>query len=148
MFMLHHNAHVFVLCLFSAWCDTDLIMCRKLPGIAIGRLCVNCDGKCCICDSYVRPCTLVSIYLLSILRTYLEANFFFTFCTCNYPLRASEATPMPSRVFALFLLLLQIGPRMWLMWLWIIPGMQNTRLPRDFFVLPFTVNSLLFSARF
>jgi hypothetical protein len=32
----------------------DLIMCRKQPGIAIGRLCEKCDGKCVICDSYVR----------------------------------------------------------------------------------------------
>ena len=37
----------------------DLIMCRKQPGIAIGRLCEKCDGKCVICDSYVRPATLV-----------------------------------------------------------------------------------------
>ena len=51
----------------------DLIMCRKQPGIAIGsiilslkfcfpgRLCEKCDGKCVICDSYVRPCSLVKI---------------------------------------------------------------------------------------
>ena len=39
----------------------DLIMCRKQPGIAIGRLCEKCDGRCVICDSYVRPCTLVRI---------------------------------------------------------------------------------------
>eukprot|EP01016_Furgasonia_blochmanni_P019950 TRINITY_DN2221_c0_g1_i2.p1 TRINITY_DN2221_c0_g1~~TRINITY_DN2221_c0_g1_i2.p1 ORF type:complete len:156 (+),score=40.46 TRINITY_DN2221_c0_g1_i2:59-526(+) len=39
----------------------DLIMCRKQPGVAIGRLCEKCDGKCVICDSYVRPCTLVKI---------------------------------------------------------------------------------------
>ncbi|CAI5463550.1 unnamed protein product [Closterium sp. Yama58-4] len=31
------------------------------PGIAIGRLCEKCDGKCVVCDSYVRPCTLVRI---------------------------------------------------------------------------------------
>ncbi|KAI8437133.1 hypothetical protein MSG28_010483 [Choristoneura fumiferana] len=36
----------------------DLIFCRKQPGVAIGRLCEKCDGKCVICDSYVRPCTL------------------------------------------------------------------------------------------
>ena len=28
---------------------------------AIGRLCEKCDGKCPICDSLVRPCTLVRI---------------------------------------------------------------------------------------
>ncbi|PWN90075.1 putative Pre-mRNA splicing factor ini1 [Acaromyces ingoldii] len=39
----------------------DLILCRKLPGIAIGRLCEKCDGKCPICDSLVRPATLVRI---------------------------------------------------------------------------------------
>ncbi|GFQ07302.1 phd finger-like domain-containing protein 5b [Phtheirospermum japonicum] len=33
---------------------SDLIMCRNQPGIAIGRLCEKCDGKCVICDSYVR----------------------------------------------------------------------------------------------
>jgi PHD finger-like domain-containing protein 5A len=39
----------------------DLIMCRKQAGIAIGRLCEKCDGKCVICDSYVMPQTLVRI---------------------------------------------------------------------------------------
>lgn len=29
--------------------------------VAIGRLCEKDDGKCVICDSYVRPCTLVRI---------------------------------------------------------------------------------------
>lgn len=29
--------------------------------LAIGRLCEKCDGKCPICDSYVRPYTLVRI---------------------------------------------------------------------------------------
>jgi len=36
-------------------------MCRKQSGIAIGRLCDKCDGKCPVCDSYVRPTTLVRI---------------------------------------------------------------------------------------
>ena len=39
----------------------DLIMCRKLPGIAIGRLCERCDGQCVNCDSFVRPATLVRV---------------------------------------------------------------------------------------
>ncbi len=39
----------------------DLIMCMKQPGIAIGRLCEKCDGKCPICDSMVRPATLVRV---------------------------------------------------------------------------------------
>lgn len=39
----------------------DLIMCRKLPGIGVGMLCERCDGKCVICDSYVKPYTLVKI---------------------------------------------------------------------------------------
>ncbi|KAL0485106.1 PHD finger-like domain-containing protein [Acrasis kona] len=39
----------------------DLIMCRKQSGISIGRLCDKCDGKCVICDSYVRPNALVRI---------------------------------------------------------------------------------------
>ena len=39
----------------------DLVFCRKQPGIAIGRLCEKCDGKCVICDSLVRPHVLVHI---------------------------------------------------------------------------------------
>lgn len=67
----------------------DLVMCRKQPGIAIGRLCEKCtsscfskfgtihitlkliilfpllfligDGKCVICDSFVNPHTLVHV---------------------------------------------------------------------------------------
>lgn len=34
---------------------------RSCCSKAIGRLCEKCDGKCVICDSYVRPCTLVRI---------------------------------------------------------------------------------------
>ncbi|EGW07638.1 PHD finger-like domain-containing protein 5A [Cricetulus griseus] len=29
--------------------------------LLLEELCENCDGKCVICDSYVRPCTLVRI---------------------------------------------------------------------------------------
>ena len=36
-------------------------MCRKLAGISLGRLCDNCDGRCVICDSHVRPAVLVRI---------------------------------------------------------------------------------------
>jgi len=39
----------------------DLIFCRKTTGIQIGRLCAKCDGRCVICDSYVRPTTLARI---------------------------------------------------------------------------------------
>ncbi|CEF64443.1 PHF5-like family and Gamma-tubulin complex component protein family-containing protein [Strongyloides ratti] len=31
----------------------DLIFCRKIPGINIGRLCDKCDGRCVICDSHI-----------------------------------------------------------------------------------------------
>ncbi|CAH0476634.1 unnamed protein product [Peronospora belbahrii] len=41
-------------------------MCRKQPGLAIGCLCERDDGKCVICDSYVRPCTLESRTLLTV----------------------------------------------------------------------------------
>ncbi|KAL0626116.1 PHD finger-like domain-containing protein 5A [Plecturocebus cupreus] len=37
------------------------IFCGKQAGVAIGRLCENCDSKCVICDSYVCPCMLVHI---------------------------------------------------------------------------------------
>ena len=39
----------------------DLVMCRKQPGVAIGRLCEKCDGKCVICDSFVNPKDIVHI---------------------------------------------------------------------------------------
>jgi PHD finger-like domain-containing protein 5A len=39
----------------------DLIMCRKQPGISVGKLCEKCDGRCIICDSYVRQTTQVRI---------------------------------------------------------------------------------------
>ena len=58
----------------------DLIMCRKLPGIGIGKLCERCDGKCVICDTYVKPKKLVKICD--------ECNFgnFGTKCViCNAP---------------------------------------------------------------
>jgi len=42
-------------------CRSDLVMCRKQSGISIGRLCDKCDGKCPVCDSYVRPTTLARI---------------------------------------------------------------------------------------
>jgi len=36
-------------------------MCRKQAGIAIGRLCEKCGGKCVICDSLVKPAVLARI---------------------------------------------------------------------------------------
>ena len=32
-----------------------------LRSLTVGRLCAKCDGHCVICDSYVRPATLVRI---------------------------------------------------------------------------------------
>ena len=34
---------------------TDLVLCRKQPGITVGKVCRKCDGKCPICDSFVNP---------------------------------------------------------------------------------------------
>ena len=31
----------------------DLVMCRKTPGLGVGKLCDYCDGRCVVCDSYV-----------------------------------------------------------------------------------------------
>lgn len=41
--------------------NSDLIMCRKQPGTSIGKLCAKDEGKCPICDSYVRPYKKVHI---------------------------------------------------------------------------------------
>lgn len=35
----------------------DLIMCRKQPGIVVGKLCQRCEGKCVVCDSLVSQTT-------------------------------------------------------------------------------------------
>ena len=40
---------------------SDLVFCRKQPGIAIGKLCEKHDGVCVVCDSYVRPHVLAHI---------------------------------------------------------------------------------------
>jgi PHD finger-like domain-containing protein 5A len=40
---------------------TDLILCRKQVGISIGRVCETCEGRCVICDSHVRLCSLARI---------------------------------------------------------------------------------------
>ncbi|XP_054406725.1 PHD finger-like domain-containing protein 5A [Pongo abelii] len=39
----------------------NLIFCCKPAGVVIGRLCEKCDSKRVICDSSVRPCTLMCI---------------------------------------------------------------------------------------
>lgn len=39
----------------------DLVMCLKQPGTHIGKVCEKCDGRCPICDSFVRPTTKVRI---------------------------------------------------------------------------------------
>jgi PHD finger-like domain-containing protein 5A len=39
----------------------DLVMCRKQPGTSVGKLCERCEGKCVVCDSYVRPHTVVRL---------------------------------------------------------------------------------------
>ncbi|ONH67622.1 Pre-mRNA-splicing factor ini1 [Cyberlindnera fabianii] len=39
----------------------DLVLCLKQPGTHIGKLCDKCEGRCPICDSFVRPTTKVRI---------------------------------------------------------------------------------------
>jgi hypothetical protein len=39
----------------------DLVLCRKQPGNAVGRACKRCEGKCVLCDTYVRPTKQVRI---------------------------------------------------------------------------------------
>lgn len=41
--------------------QADLVMCRKQPGIAVGRVCEKCDGRCVLCDSFVKQQTLVRV---------------------------------------------------------------------------------------
>lgn len=39
----------------------DLVMCLKQPGTQIGKVCEKCDGRCPICDSFVRQKVKVRI---------------------------------------------------------------------------------------
>mmetsp|Transcript_19944 Transcript_19944/g.39157 ORF Transcript_19944/g.39157 Transcript_19944/m.39157 type:complete len:112 (-) Transcript_19944:216-551(-) len=39
----------------------DLVLCRKISGVAVGKVCEKHDGQCPICDSFVRPDTLVHV---------------------------------------------------------------------------------------
>uniref|UniRef100_A0A060T2R9 ARAD1A10692p n=1 Tax=Blastobotrys adeninivorans TaxID=409370 RepID=A0A060T2R9_BLAAD len=39
----------------------DLQPCMKQPGVTVGRLCEKCDGRCPVCDSYVRPTAIVRV---------------------------------------------------------------------------------------
>lgn len=39
----------------------DLVQCMKRPGTHIGMLCLLCDGRCPICDSFVKPTARVRI---------------------------------------------------------------------------------------
>ncbi|GIQ84831.1 PHF5-like protein [Kipferlia bialata] len=39
----------------------DLVFCRKISGASVGLLCERCEGRCCICDSFVRPCIPVHV---------------------------------------------------------------------------------------
>eukprot|EP00388_Colpodella_angusta_P006093 GDKJ01018318.1.p2 GENE.GDKJ01018318.1~~GDKJ01018318.1.p2 ORF type:complete len:121 (+),score=18.78 GDKJ01018318.1:32-364(+) len=39
----------------------DLVLCRRQPGSSSGKVCEKDEGKCVLCDSYARPCTLVKV---------------------------------------------------------------------------------------
>lgn len=39
----------------------DLVQCMKRQGSQVGQVCSACDGRCPICDSYVKPTTKVRI---------------------------------------------------------------------------------------
>lgn len=39
----------------------DLIMCRKQAGTHFGYLCHVCEGRCVLCDSYIRPAAPVRL---------------------------------------------------------------------------------------
>ncbi|EGV64651.1 PHF5-like protein [Yamadazyma tenuis ATCC 10573] len=39
----------------------DLVQCMKQMGAQVGKVCGNCEGRCPICDSYVKPTVEVRI---------------------------------------------------------------------------------------
>lgn len=41
--------------------NPDLQPCLKHPGTTTGLLCEKCEDRCPVCDSYVRPTTLVKV---------------------------------------------------------------------------------------
>ena len=41
--------------------QSDLVLCARLPGVAVGRVCAAHDGRCVACDSMVRPCAVARV---------------------------------------------------------------------------------------
>ncbi|KAL7664388.1 Pre-mRNA-splicing factor RDS3 [[Candida] zeylanoides] len=39
----------------------DLVQCMKQPGPALGLVCPQCDGRCPVCDSFVKPTAAVRV---------------------------------------------------------------------------------------
>lgn len=39
----------------------DLIQCMNQPGSKVGKVCLNCDGRCPVCDSFVKPTEKVRV---------------------------------------------------------------------------------------
>ena len=75
----------------------DLIFCRKQAGVAIGRLCDKCDGRCVICDSYVRPSTLVRICdecnygsFQACSKKFQNSNIFEKSCVIGFEIRKTD----------------------------------------------------------
>lgn len=53
----------------------DLIQCMKQPGTSFAQVCPLCDGRCPICDSYVKPTARV--------RTCQDCSLFDKCILCN-----------------------------------------------------------------
>ena len=41
--------------------NPDLLMCLKRTGFGRGRVCIKCDGRCVLCDSFVHQAIKVNI---------------------------------------------------------------------------------------
>lgn len=45
----------------SARHHADIVLCRRQPGKVTAKLCNLCEGRCVLCDSYVRPAAPVRL---------------------------------------------------------------------------------------
>lgn len=54
-------------------------MCRKQPGIVVGKLCQRCEGKCVVCDSLVSQTTEARICDECNYGTFQVRSFVFNF---------------------------------------------------------------------
>jgi PHD finger-like domain-containing protein 5A len=70
--------------------QSDLIFCRRLPGIAVGKVCATCDGRCPSCHSLHFLCVCVCVFPIVLIRsTQFATRLFMRKRLCGYAMTAT-----------------------------------------------------------